>query len=89
MEAFTQTKATVAAHKGGQFSFLDGQITGEFLECVRPSKIVQRWRLRSWPEGKEGVGEASYCDFVQNNYLKETVLPPVCGLVLNCSHLLS
>ena len=51
VEAFSREKATVEAHRGGSFSLMDGMITGEFLECTRPSKIVQKWRLRSWPEG--------------------------------------
>ncbi len=51
VEAFTQSKATVEAHRGGSFSLMDGMISGEFLECTRPSKIVQKWRLKSWPEG--------------------------------------
>lgn len=51
VEAFTQSEAVVEAHKGGLFSMLNGQITGEFLECVRPSKIVQKWRLKTWPDG--------------------------------------
>ena len=52
VEAFTNTEATVDAYKGGLFSILGGQITGEFVECVRPSKIVQKWRLKTWPDGK-------------------------------------
>ncbi len=51
VEAFTQCAAVVEAHKGGAFSLLSGHISGEFLECVRPAKIVQKWRLKSWPEG--------------------------------------
>lgn len=30
---------------------MGGHISGEFLECVRPNKIVQKWRLKSWPDG--------------------------------------
>lgn len=51
VEAFTQCKAVVEAYKGGVFSLMDGHISGEFLECVRPSRIVQKWRLKSWPDG--------------------------------------
>ena len=52
VEAFTQSPAIVEPQKGGLFSLMDGQISGEFLECVRPSKIVQKWRLKSWPDGE-------------------------------------
>lgn len=34
VEAFTRSKATINPHKGGSFSILDGQITGEFVELV-------------------------------------------------------
>lgn len=52
VEAFTQSEAVIEPHKGGVFSLMGGQISGEFLECVRPSKIVQKWRLKTWPDGK-------------------------------------
>lgn len=52
VEAYTQCGAVIEPHKGGLFSILNGHISGEFLECVRPSKIVQKWRLKTWPDGK-------------------------------------
>ncbi len=51
VQVFTQSDAIVQAYKGGLYSIMGGHITGEFLECVRPSRIVQKWRLKSWPEG--------------------------------------
>jgi len=35
VEAFTQNKAKVEARKGGLYSILGGQISGEFVELVR------------------------------------------------------
>ncbi len=55
IEAFTQSKAVVEAHRGGMYSIMDGQITGEFLECTRPSRIVQKWRLKTWPDGRTAI----------------------------------
>lgn len=52
VEAFTRSKATVEAYRGGQYCILNGQITGEFSELDRPTRIVQKWRLKDWPEGK-------------------------------------
>jgi len=28
-----------------------GNVTGEFVELVTDEKIVEKWRLNSWPEG--------------------------------------
>ena len=74
MEAFTQSKAVVEAHSGGPFSLMDGHISGEFLECVRPHKIVQKWRLKSWPDGmcitvfEDG---RQRCDHMDQGYCRE------------------
>ena len=43
----------VEARRGGLYSILGGNISGEFVEAERPSKIVQRWRERSWPDGEQ------------------------------------
>lgn len=51
VESFTRGKAVVEARRGGLYSILGGNISGEFVEAERPSKIVQRWRERSWPDG--------------------------------------
>lgn len=37
------------AKKGEAFELLDGNIQGQFLELQPFSKIVQKWRLKSWP----------------------------------------
>ena len=52
VEAFTQSKAKIEAYKGGIYSILNGQISGEFMEVDRPNRIMLRWRQSTWPEGK-------------------------------------
>ena len=52
VEAFTQSKAKVEAYKGGVYSILNDQISGEFIEVDRPNRIMLRWRQSTWPEGK-------------------------------------
>lgn len=44
-------KTWEGAAKGGKFEIFDGNVQGEFLELDEPTKIVQSWRLRQWPEG--------------------------------------
>ncbi|TVY20173.1 Uncharacterized protein LARI1_G002994 [Lachnellula arida] len=51
--AFTRSapKLFEGAKKGGKFELFGGNITGEYLELVEPTKIVQSWRLDQWPAG--------------------------------------
>lgn len=51
--AFTRAPPKVfeGAKKGGKFELFGGNITGEYLELVEPTKIVQSWRLQQWPAG--------------------------------------
>ena len=39
------------AAKGENFEMIGGAVQGQFLEVVPFTKIVQKWRLKSWPEG--------------------------------------
>jgi activator of HSP90 ATPase len=51
--AFTRSPPKVfeGAKKGGKFELFGGNVAGEFLELVEPTKIVQSWRLNQWPAG--------------------------------------
>ncbi|KAI9825402.1 MAG: hypothetical protein M1832_001132 [Thelocarpon impressellum] len=51
--AFTRAppKLFEGAKEGGKFELFGGNVSGEYLELVEPTKIVQRWRLMQWPEG--------------------------------------
>jgi len=53
IQIFTGGTAVMSdqAEKGGNFQFLGGNITGKFIEVVPFTKIVQEWRLKSWPAG--------------------------------------
>lgn len=53
IQIFTGGQANMAetAAKGGEFTLLDGGISGKFLEVVPFTKIVKEWRLKSWPQG--------------------------------------
>jgi activator of HSP90 ATPase len=64
--AFTRAPPKVfeGAKKGGKFELFDGNVQGEFLELEEPTKIVQSWRLRQWPDGHFSKMEIS---FDQNN----------------------
>ena len=39
------------AKKGETFEMLGGSVSGQFIEVVPFTKIVQKWRLKSWPAG--------------------------------------
>ncbi|CZS95940.1 related to stress-regulated co-chaperone [Rhynchosporium agropyri] len=50
--AFTRAapKLFEGAKKGGKFELFGGNVAGEYLELVEPTKIVQSWRLDQWPK---------------------------------------
>ena len=39
------------AAKGETFEMLGGSVSGSFVDVVPFTKIVQKWRLKSWPAG--------------------------------------
>nr|ADD38849.1 Activator of 90 kDa heat shock protein ATPase homolog 1 [Lepeophtheirus salmonis] len=47
----SEIKMDEVAAPGVQFSFLNGNILGEFVELKPYLKIVKKWRINSWPEG--------------------------------------
>lgn len=53
LAAFTRAppKKFEGAKEGGKFELFDGNVAGEYLELVEPTKIVQSWRLNQWPAG--------------------------------------
>ncbi|KAG0371770.1 hypothetical protein BGX24_001223, partial [Mortierella sp. AD032] len=44
-------KSTIEPKVGSKFSLFGGSVTGEIKELVEDKKIVQSWRLSSWPPG--------------------------------------
>lgn len=48
---FTQSATTLSPQPGSQFSFYSGTITGQMVSVEPNKKIVQKWRMRDWPEG--------------------------------------
>jgi activator of HSP90 ATPase len=43
--------ATIEHKPQGKFMLFNGAVTGEFVDLVRDSRIVERWRFSSWPAG--------------------------------------
>lgn len=43
--------ATIDRNIGGSFSLFNGSVSGSIVELVAESRIVERWRFSSWPEG--------------------------------------
>lgn len=55
--AWTRRKPSVHPHAGGTFTLMEGQVSGRFESVVPGETLVQKWRLKQWPEGK------SFCNF--------------------------
>ena len=39
------------AKKGESFEMIGGNVQGSFVDLVPFTKIIQKWRLKSWPAG--------------------------------------
>lgn len=50
VSAFTQSPTVLSSAPGSPFSLYGGAITGETLEVVNNTKIVQKWRMNDWPD---------------------------------------
>ncbi|XP_011306173.1 activator of 90 kDa heat shock protein ATPase homolog 1 [Fopius arisanus] len=50
VQAFTKGPVRLEPTKNGKFELFGGNIHGEFVE-LSPTKIVQKWRCKQWPEG--------------------------------------
>lgn len=77
VQAFTGGAAIYEVEKGGRISLMNGYVTGGFVELVPDTKIVQRWRLKTWPDAH--FSEVTL-EFEENNgntllRLKQTGIP--------------
>ena len=57
-ETFTRLSgapATIDGKEGGAFSCFGGMILGRTIELVPDRRIVQAWRVKTWPEGAYSI----------------------------------
>ena len=54
---FTATSANIDPTIGGAFSVFDGHIIGRFLELVPNQRIVEAWRVVTWPDGVYSIAK--------------------------------
>ena len=45
----SEAAAEIVAQPGGQFSLFDGMISGQTVEIVPSTRLVQEWRAQNWP----------------------------------------
>lgn len=50
-QIWTRGPVKLSKEIGSQYEFFGGNVSGEILELVPDKKIVQTWRLKSWPAG--------------------------------------
>ncbi|KAI8076633.1 hsp90-like protein [Gilbertella persicaria] len=50
-QIWTRGHVKLEKQVGSKFEFFNGNVTGEIQELIPDKKIVQTWRLRSWPAG--------------------------------------
>ncbi|TQS36012.1 hypothetical protein Golomagni_03551 [Golovinomyces magnicellulatus] len=73
LAAFTRAPPKIfeGAKVGGKFELFGGNVCGEYLELLEPTKIVQSWRLDQWPKGHVSCLEIG---FDQNDVDNVTVM---------------
>ncbi|KAL1919857.1 uncharacterized protein VTP21DRAFT_1788 [Calcarisporiella thermophila] len=49
VRAWSRGNAKVERKVGGEIRLFDGNVTGEILELVPDKKIIQKWRMSTWP----------------------------------------
>lgn len=51
--AFTRAPPKVfeGAKVGAKFELFGGNVSGEYVDLEEPTRIIQKWRLKQWPEG--------------------------------------
>ena len=49
--AFTGAPARIDARPGGTFTLFGGRVTGKIVELVPNQRIVESWRVETWPAG--------------------------------------
>lgn len=49
--AFSGSPAEIDGRVGGAFSLFGGHIVGRNVEVVQSKRVVQAWRVVTWPEG--------------------------------------
>ncbi|KAI9209239.1 activator of Hsp90 ATPase [Polychytrium aggregatum] len=69
---WTRSKAVVSQQPGSDFSFFDGNITGTITELVEGKKIVQKWRLKTWPSGHHSTVTMDFVESTDSTNLKIT-----------------
>ncbi|KAJ3177798.1 hypothetical protein HDU87_004320 [Geranomyces variabilis] len=62
VQGWTRGKAEVGREVGSKFCLFDGNITGEVVEVVENKKLVQKWRLKSWPAGHFSTVEFEFSE---------------------------
>lgn len=62
LTAFTRAPPTVfeGAHEGARFSLFGGNVSGSFEMLEPPTKLVQKWRLGSWPANHYSTLQISF-----------------------------
>ncbi|KNC99282.1 uncharacterized protein SPPG_05536 [Spizellomyces punctatus DAOM BR117] len=72
VQAWTRGKADISREIGSVFNFFDGNISGTIAELVPNKKIVQKWRLKTWPAGHYSTVTLDLNEGRDNTILKLT-----------------
>ncbi|KAJ2961063.1 hypothetical protein NQZ79_g3604 [Umbelopsis isabellina] len=77
VNAWTRGSAKIEREVGGKFELFNGNVSGEIVEVVPDKKIVQKWRLKTWPESHYSEVTFTFdqsTDYTKLN-LKQTGVP--------------
>lgn len=49
LSAFTRSNCVSDSKPGGQFSLMNGNILGSYVQLIPGEKIIQKWKFKEWP----------------------------------------
>ena len=81
IQIFTQNpiKMEGEAQKGTEFTLLGGNIQGSYVEVTPYTKIIEKWRLKSWPAGHFSTVTLTIAQTKEDTklYLSQTSVPKI------------
>jgi len=79
IQIFTQNPVKMEgdAKKGTEFTLLGGNIQGSYIEVTPYTKIIEKWRLKSWPAGHFSTVTLTIAQTKEDTklYLSQTAVP--------------
>ncbi|KAJ3078923.1 hypothetical protein HK102_004136, partial [Quaeritorhiza haematococci] len=72
VHVWTRGPAKVPAEAGKEYELFGGNVSGTVVEMVPNKKIVQKWRLKSWPKDHHSTVTLEFDEQSDSTFLRLT-----------------